>query len=61
MVSDHVIIGAGVKLGGNTGVMRDVSPGKTLLRIPADDHRNVLRLWAVQKQLPGLIQRLKNV
>ena len=59
-VKDHITIGDGVKLGGNAGVMNDVEPGKTLLGVPADDHRKTLRLWAAQKQLPDLIRKLKN-
>ena len=58
-VNDHVTVGAGVRIGGNAGVVSDVAPGKTLLGMPADDHRQTLRLWAAQKQLPALIQRLK--
>ena len=58
-VKDHVTIGDGAKLGGNTGVLSDVAPGKTLLGVPADDHRQTLRLWAAQKQLPDLIRQMK--
>ena len=58
-VNDHVTVGSGVRIGGNAGVVSDVAPGKTLLGMPADDHRQTLRLWAAQKQLPALIQRLK--
>jgi UDP-3-O-[3-hydroxymyristoyl] glucosamine N-acyltransferase len=58
-VNDHVTIGDGVKLGGNAGVISDVSPGKTLLGLPADDHRQTLRLWAAQRQLPDLIKQMK--
>jgi len=59
-IKDHVTVGDGVKLGGNTGVIRDVAPGKTLLGFPADDHRQTLRLWSVQKQLPDLIKQMKS-
>ena len=59
-VKDHVTVGDGVKLGGNTGVMNDVAPGKTLLGAPADDHRKTLKVWAAQRQLPDLIKKLKN-
>jgi len=58
-VKDHVTIGAGARLGGNTGVISDVAPGKTLLGVPADDLRQTLRLWAAQKQLPDLIKQMK--
>jgi UDP-3-O-[3-hydroxymyristoyl] glucosamine N-acyltransferase len=58
-VKDHVTIGDGAKLGGNTGVLSDVAPGKILLGVPADDHRQTLRLWAAQKQLPDLIRQMK--
>jgi UDP-3-O-[3-hydroxymyristoyl] glucosamine N-acyltransferase len=58
-VKDHVTVGAGVKLGGNTGVINDVAPGKTLLGLPADDSRQTMRLWALQKKLPDIIKQLK--
>ena len=58
-VRDHVAIGDGAKLGGNAGVISDVAPGKTLFGFPADDHRQILRLWAAQKRLPDLIKQMK--
>jgi UDP-3-O-[3-hydroxymyristoyl] glucosamine N-acyltransferase len=58
-VKDHVTIGDGAKLGGNAGAISDVAPGKTVLGVPADDHRQTLRLWAAQKQLPDLIKQMK--
>ncbi|MBW1752739.1 MAG: UDP-3-O-(3-hydroxymyristoyl)glucosamine N-acyltransferase [Deltaproteobacteria bacterium] len=58
-VKDHVTIGDGARLGGNTGAISDVAPGKTLLGVPANDHRQTLRLWAAQKQLPDLIKQMK--
>ena len=60
VVKDHVTIGSGTTLGGNTGVLSDVAPGKTLLGIPADDYRKTLKVWAAQKQLPDIIQKMKN-
>ena len=61
MVSDHVTVGASAKLGGNTGVMSDVPPGKTLLGIPGDDYRKTLRVWASLKHIPNLIKQLKKI
>ena len=58
-VNDHVTVGSGVRIGGNAGVVSDVAPGKTLLGMPADDHRQTLRLWAAQKQLPDIIKHVK--
>ncbi len=58
-VKDHVTVGDGVKLGGNAGVMKDVAPGKTLIGFPAGEYREILRLWAAQKQLPDLIRQMK--
>jgi UDP-3-O-[3-hydroxymyristoyl] glucosamine N-acyltransferase len=58
-VKDHVSIGDGAKLGGNAGVISDVGPGKTLFGFPADDYRQVLRMWAAQKRLPDLIKQMK--
>ncbi len=59
-IVDHVTIGAGAKIGGGAGVIHDVAPGKTLLGVPADDHRQTLRLWAAQKHLPELVKRFKD-
>ncbi|MHC4459179.1 MAG: UDP-3-O-(3-hydroxymyristoyl)glucosamine N-acyltransferase [Planctomycetota bacterium] len=58
-VRDHVTVGAGVKLGAGTVVLSDVAPGKTLLGFPAVDSRQMLRIWAAQKQLPDLIKQMK--
>ena len=58
-VNDHVTVGSGVRIGGNAGVVSDVAAGKTLLGMPADDHRQTLRLWAVQKQLPDILKHVK--
>jgi UDP-3-O-[3-hydroxymyristoyl] glucosamine N-acyltransferase len=60
-VRDHVTIGDGAKLGGNAGVISNVAPGKTLSGFPANDHRQILRLWAVQKKLPDLIKQMKKI
>jgi UDP-3-O-[3-hydroxymyristoyl] glucosamine N-acyltransferase len=60
-VNDHVTVGSGVRIGGNAGVISDVAPGKTLLGMPAEDHRQTLRLWAAMKQLPDLIKQLKKL
>jgi UDP-3-O-[3-hydroxymyristoyl] glucosamine N-acyltransferase len=58
-VRDHVTVGAGVKLGAGTVVLSDVAPGKTLLGFPAEDSRQMLRIWAAQKQLPDLVKQKK--
>jgi UDP-3-O-[3-hydroxymyristoyl] glucosamine N-acyltransferase len=58
-VKDHVTIGEGARLGGNTTALSDVAPAKTVLGCPANDYRQTLRLWTVQKQLPDLIKRMK--
>ena len=60
-VKDHVAIGDGAKLGANAGVISDVAPGKTLYGFPANDYRQMLRLWTAQKRLPDLIKQMKKI
>ncbi|MEJ2657931.1 MAG: UDP-3-O-(3-hydroxymyristoyl)glucosamine N-acyltransferase [Desulfobacterales bacterium] len=57
-VKDHVTIGYGARLGGNACVLSDVAPGKTLFGFPADDYRQMLRLWAAQKRLKRVFWNL---
>ncbi len=59
IVSDHLSVGPGTKIGGNAGVISDIPAGKTVLGLPADDFRKTMRLWTSLKQLPDLIQQLK--
>jgi UDP-3-O-[3-hydroxymyristoyl] glucosamine N-acyltransferase len=58
LIKDHVTVGAGARIGGSAGVVSDVAAGKTVLGLPADDHRQTLRIWAAQKHLPDLVKQL---
>lgn len=50
-VRDHVVIGAGAQVGGNSGVVHDVSPGARVTGFPADDAAAMLREWASSRRL----------
>ncbi|BBO70624.1 UDP-3-O-acylglucosamine N-acyltransferase [Desulfosarcina alkanivorans] len=58
LVKDHVTVCAGARIGGSAGVVSDVPAGKTVLGLPAEDHRQTLRIWAAQKHLPDLVKQL---
>ncbi len=60
-VSDHLTIGAGARVLGRAGVMRDIPAGATVLGIPAQDHKEELRIWALTRRLPELIARLETL
>ena len=57
-VTDHLTIGAGATLGGDSGIMRDVPAGATVLGTPADDAHNTLRQWAAIRKLPNWIKQV---
>ena len=51
-VSDHVIIGEGARIGAKAGVMRDVPAGTSVLGIPADESKKILRQVSCLRKLP---------
>ena len=51
-VADHVTIGDGARIGAKAGVMRDVPAGTSVLGIPADESRKILRQVSCLRKLP---------
>jgi len=50
-IKDHTTIHSGATVGAGSGVMNDVEVGKTVLGYPAQDARDMLKQWAVVRQL----------
>jgi UDP-3-O-[3-hydroxymyristoyl] glucosamine N-acyltransferase len=50
-VKDHTVIHSGAKVGGGSGVMEDVPPGKTVLGYPAAESRKMIKQWIALKKL----------
>ncbi len=50
-IKDHTTINAGAVVGAGSGVMNDVSSGKTVLGYPATDAREMLKQWATLRKL----------
>ena len=50
-IKDHTTIHSGATVGAGSGVMNDVEAGTTVLGYPAQDARNMLKQWAVVRQL----------
>ncbi|MDX1363917.1 MAG: UDP-3-O-(3-hydroxymyristoyl)glucosamine N-acyltransferase [Arenibacter latericius] len=50
-IKDHTTINSGAIVGAGSGVMNDVSPGKTVLGYPATDSREMLKQWATLRKL----------
>ncbi len=57
-VADHVTIGRGATVGAQSGVMRDIPPGKTYLGTPAVEARQFFRQFAALGQLPDWMRRV---
>jgi UDP-3-O-[3-hydroxymyristoyl] glucosamine N-acyltransferase len=58
-VSDHLEVGAGARLGGQSGVTKDVPPGAAVFGTPARPLKDTLRELAALAQLPGLLKQIK--
>ena len=50
-VKDHLSIGAGARIGGGSGLIRDVPAGASVLGYPGMDSRQCLRSWAAIAKL----------
>ena len=60
-IGDHLDIGDGVQLGAKTGVKQSITPGQTMLGIPAMPVRTTMQVWAVTAKLPQLRSELKKL
>jgi UDP-3-O-[3-hydroxymyristoyl] glucosamine N-acyltransferase len=50
-VKDHLTIGAGARIGGGSGLIRDVPAGASVLGYPGMDSRQCLRSWSAIAKL----------
>jgi len=50
-ITDHTNVGSGAVVGGMSGVITDVLPGKKVLGYPAIDARDALKQWAILRKL----------
>jgi len=50
-ITDHTNVGSGAVVGGMSGVITDVLPGKKVLGYPAIDARDALKQWALLRKL----------
>lgn len=57
-VADHVSIGEGARILGAAGVSKDIPAGATVSGMYAQDHAEELRIQALTRRLPGLVDRL---
>lgn len=50
-IKDHTTIESGARIGAGSGVMNDVSAGKSVLGYPAIDSREMLKQWVALRKL----------
>ncbi|MFK5973946.1 MAG: UDP-3-O-(3-hydroxymyristoyl)glucosamine N-acyltransferase [Flavobacteriaceae bacterium] len=50
-IKDHTTIHSGAIIGAGSGVMGDISAGKTVLGYPAQDSRDMLKQWVAMRKL----------
>jgi UDP-3-O-[3-hydroxymyristoyl] glucosamine N-acyltransferase len=58
-ISDHVKVGAEARIGGQSGVTKDVPAGAAVFGTPARPMKDTLRELAALAQLPGLLKQIK--
>jgi UDP-3-O-[3-hydroxymyristoyl] glucosamine N-acyltransferase len=56
-----ITVGEGSRIGGRAGVTKSVPKKSTISGYPADDHKKTLQLLALQKRLPEVMSRLKEI
>jgi UDP-3-O-[3-hydroxymyristoyl] glucosamine N-acyltransferase len=53
-ISGHVVVGDGVKIGGQAGVMTKVADNSTIIGSPVQDHKDFMRCMAIFRRLPQM-------
>ncbi len=59
--SDHVTIGEGAVLGGDTAAYKDVPPGAQMWGSPARDKMQQIRIQAALSRLPEMQRELRRL
>lgn len=57
----HIHIGDGAKINAQSGVSKDLEPGKAVTGSPAHDYTSALRSQALNRKLPELEKRIKEL
>jgi UDP-3-O-[3-hydroxymyristoyl] glucosamine N-acyltransferase len=57
----HIQLGDGAKVNAQSGVSKSIEPGKAVTGSPAFDYTSALRSQAVQRRLPELEKRVKEL
>ena len=57
----HIQIGDGAKINAQSGVSKSIEPGKAVTGSPAYDYTSALRSQAVNRKLPDLEKRVKEL
>lgn len=60
-VVGHIHIGDGAKINAQSGVSKDIEPGKAVTGSPAFDYTQSLRSQAINRRLPELEKRIKEL
>lgn len=60
-VKDHVTIGDSAVVAARTMVIQDVPAGAKVAGEPAMPHAHALRVWAVSRRLPEMLERLEHL
>lgn len=60
-VVGHLHIGDGAKINAQSGVSKDIEPGKAVTGSPAHDYTSALRSQALNRKLPELEKRIKEL
>jgi UDP-3-O-[3-hydroxymyristoyl] glucosamine N-acyltransferase len=58
-IQPHLTLGRGARIGGQSGVIRDVPPGGTVIGYPARDRMEYLRAQAAMFRLSRIVDEIE--
>jgi UDP-3-O-[3-hydroxymyristoyl] glucosamine N-acyltransferase len=60
-IADHLKIGAGAKIGAQSGIIQDIPAGQAVFGTPSSEFGESFRMFAALRKLPDLLRRVRRL